>query len=101
MAGATVTTDASRIWRQQLSRLERLQQQIDDLDALALDERERRSLELHPLQRRWRELTVALAHALAGRLEDKSLSERQREVARERRPTDRSEAVVVFQRGPG
>lgn len=52
MAGATVTTDASRIWQQQLSRLERLQQQIDDLDALARDERERRSLELHPLQRR-------------------------------------------------
>jgi hypothetical protein len=84
VAGATGTTEASRAWQQQMARLERLQQQIDDLDALALDERERRSLELHPLQRRWRELTVALAHALAGRLEDKSLSERQREVARER-----------------
>lgn len=84
VAGAGRPTEASRAWQQQMARLERLQQQIDDLEALARDERERRSRELQPLQLRRRELMVALAQGLAGRLEDKSLSERQRQVARDR-----------------
>lgn len=84
VAGGTGTSEVSRAWQQQMARLERLQQQIDDLEALAREERERRSRELNPLQLRRRELMVALAQGLAGRLEDKSLSERQRQVARER-----------------
>lgn len=84
VAGGTGTSEVSRAWQQQMARLERLQLQIDDLEALAREERERRSRELQPLQLRRRELMVALAQGLAGRLEDKSLSERQRQVARER-----------------
>lgn len=84
VAGGTGTSEVSRAWQQQMARLERLQQQIDELEALAREERERRSRELQPLQLRRRELMVALAQGLAGRLEDKSLSERQRLVARDR-----------------
>lgn len=84
VAGAGRPSEASRAWQQQMARLERLQQQIDDLEALAREERERRSRELQPLQLRRRELMVALAQGLADRLEDKSLSERQRLVARDR-----------------
>jgi len=84
VGGAAGASEAGRAWQQQMARLERLQQQIDDLEALARDERERRSRELQPLQLRRRELMVALAQGLAGRLEDKSLSERQRFLARER-----------------
>ncbi len=80
----TGTTSASRAWQQQLARLERLQQQLDDLELLAKHEREWRSRELQPLRQRRRELMVALTQGLAERLQDKVLSERQRQVARER-----------------
>lgn len=83
-AGAAGVSQASRAWQQELARLERLQRQIDDLDVLARQEREWRSRELQPLHQRRRELFVTLAQGLAERLLDKALSERQRQVARER-----------------
>lgn len=84
LAEAAGTSTASRAWQQQLTRLERLQQQIGALQALAHQERECRARELHPLRQRRRELAAALAQGLAGRLQDKALSEHQRQVARER-----------------
>ncbi len=84
MARTAGSSEAGQAWQQQLARLERLQRQIDDLEVLARQEREWRQRELQPLRQRRRELAVGLAQGLAERLHDKALSERQRQVARQR-----------------
>ncbi|MEZ5662633.1 MAG: hypothetical protein R3E94_03785 [Burkholderiaceae bacterium] len=82
-AGGAVS-GALRDWQQQMARLERLQGQLADLQALEAQQREARTRELQPLRQLRRERMRALALRLASWLDDKALSQRQREVARER-----------------
>jgi len=82
--GGVSVSGAVRAWQQQLARLERLQEQLADLEALERAHREARARELHPLQQRRRALVASLVQGLAQRLDDKTLSVRQRETARER-----------------
>lgn len=82
--GAACVSGPARAWQQQLARLERLQQQLDELETMASLHRELCLRELHPLQQRRRELAGSLVLGLVRQLDNKALSERQRAVARER-----------------
>lgn len=78
------TSEATRAWQQQLARVERLQQQLADLQALEEAQRQARTQTLQPLQARRQALSHALAHGLVRWLDDKALSERHRQGVRER-----------------
>ncbi|WP_066256182.1 hypothetical protein [Hydrogenophaga flava] len=74
---------AARAFNLQLSRVDKLRAQLDELDALGQEHRAERHRWLSPLQRQRRERMRALALALEGHLQGKALSRLQQETATE------------------